>query len=98
MSVDSFSHKWERTKTYGGKLSENITQAVARDLLSASLISLEGAGYPVVAHVHDEIIVEANDQGPCTLEQMEKMLSTPPEWAKDLPLAASGFISKRYQK
>lgn len=98
MSVDAISHKWERTKTYGGKLSENLTQAVARDILSNAMFSLEEKNYPVVMHVHDEIVCEVHKKSPCTIKDMETIISLPPLWAKDLPLSASGFNCLRYQK
>lgn len=82
------------TDTYGGRLAENITQAVARDLLAEALIRLENAGYPVVAHVHDEVLVE----GTYPWEEISKVMCDSPEWAGDLPVDGDGFCTERYRK
>lgn len=82
------------TDTYGGRLAENITQAVARDLLAEALIRLENAGYPVVAHVHDEVLVE----GTYPWEDISKIMCDSPVWAGDLPVDGDGFNTDRYRK
>lgn len=89
---------WIRMYTYGGKLTENIVQATARDILAYAIVNLEKAGYPVVLHVHDEIGSEvATNFG--SIQEFEKILSTMPEWAKDWPVKASGgWRGKRYRK
>lgn len=97
MGVDSFSKKWQRIKTYGGKLSENVTQAVARDILSDSLPRLEAKNYTVVMHVHDEVVCEVPKQFG-SVEEVEQILSTNPPWARGLPLAAEGWRFERYTK
>ena len=84
-----------REKTYGGKLVENIVQAVARDCLAEALLRLDDAGYKIVAHVHDEIIA---DQAHGSIEEMEEIMSQPIEWAPGLPLAADGFETQYYRK
>ena len=82
-----------RIGTYGGRLVENATQAIARDVLAEALVKLEEAGYPVVGHVHDEILVEGEH-----LEEVEKIMTQPPSWGRDLPLDAEGFTCSRYRK
>lgn len=80
-------------KTYGGRLTENVTQAVARDLLADAMIRLDKAGYPIVGHVHDEAIVESKD-----LDGINAIMSVGPDWSEGLPMAAAGFLTYRYKK
>ena len=98
MGVNQYTRKWERIKTHGGKLVENIIQAVACDVLANALPALEDAGYRPILTVHDEVLAEAPDSPEFNHEAMEKIMATNPEWAKGLPLAAAGFDSKRYHK
>ena len=97
MAEDGQSHKWMRFTTYGGSLSENITQAVARDLLADSMLRLADAGFEIVAHAHDENVCESSG-GVATLQDMILIMTTNPAWAKGLPLKAAGYVSKRYRK
>lgn len=94
-----FSNSRGRADTYGGRLSENIVQAVARDLMGDLLLKLWDRGYPVVGHVHDEVIVETTlqDQERDRLE-IEAMMSQAPEWAEGLPLGAEAITCDRYVK
>jgi DNA polymerase len=98
MSVDGVTRKWAETDTYGGKLVENITQAVARDLLAHGLI--ENAHMNPVMHVHDEIVFEVSEdwQPEDGLRIIESDITALPAWAKDLPVAAEGWRGKRYRK
>ena len=82
-----------RVETYGGRLTENATQAVARDILADALINLEREGYPVIGHVHDEVLVDTTD-----LDAVQEIMCQPPKWAPTLPLDAKGFITDRYRK
>ena len=89
---------WGETETYGGKLVENIVQAVARDLLMNALKNIEAAGYTVVSHVHDEVIVDA-PKGALTVDALGKLMCDLPSWADtSLPLEAAGFTSMYYMK
>jgi DNA polymerase bacteriophage-type len=97
MAVDSKTHRWQKEKTYGGKLFENLCQAVARDILSAAMLRLEKAGYPVVFSVHDEIVCEV-PENKGNLTEFKSLLEEIPPWAKGLPLKAEVWAEKRYRK
>lgn len=98
MGINQYSKQWNRLKTYGGKLVENITQAVARDILAASMQPIEDAAYEIVLTVHDEIISEAPDSEEYNAEHMAALMCDMPSWAEGLPLSAAGFESYRYRK
>lgn len=90
---------WKRISTYGGSLAENVTQAAARDLLAEAMKRLDAAGFEIVMHVHDELVVEvdeASDEG--TLKRVEEIMAEVPSWATGLPLAAEGWRGKKYRK
>ena len=84
-------------ETFGGKLAENATQAIARDILAHALLTLEKNGYPVVFHVHDEAVIEM-PIGQGALEEACRLMAIAPDWAKDLPLRADGYECAYYQK
>ena len=91
------SKKWERLETFGGKLVENIVQAIARDLLAYALINTANAGYDIVFHVHDEIIAEM-EVGKGSVDEMCMLMSKAPDWADGLPLDADGYECEYYRK
>jgi DNA polymerase len=95
-SVDSQSHSWMKTKTYGGKLVENIVQAVSRDILAAALVKAEARGYNPVFHVHDEIVCEIGPEH--SLDNLRQLMTEVPSWAKGCPIGAAGFCGRRYRK
>lgn len=97
MGQNQTTKKWERIETYGGKLVENITQATARDCLAEAVDRLEAAGYPVVFHIHDEIVVDA-PPGRQDLEDMERLMAIVPSWAEGLPLNADGWVNEFFKK
>lgn len=84
-------------ETFGGKLAENATQAIARDILAHALLTLEKNGYPVIFHVHDEAVIEM-PIGQGALEEACRLMAIAPDWAKDLPLRADGYECAYYQK
>ena len=92
--------QWGETDTYGGKLTENIVQAIARDLIGYSMMQLDRAGYRIVAHIHDECISEVPFDGKEQqyYDMMVALMSTPPDWASDLPLRADGYLTPYYKK
>lgn len=84
-------------EAFGGKLAENATQAIARDILAHALLTLEKNGYPVIFHVHDEAVIEMpNGQG--SLEEACRLMAITSDWAKDLPLRADGYECAYYRK
>lgn len=91
------SKKWMRIETYGAKLTENIVQGTARDLLAQAMLRLTDAGYDIVMHVHDEAVVEVPD-GESSATEICKIMSEQPSWAKGLPLNADGYECSFYKK
>lgn len=89
--------KWCRIDTYGGKITENIVQAIARDCLAESLLRLDAAGYKIAFHVHDEVVLDV-PYGFGSLKEVEAIMSQPIDWAPGLPLQAEGFESDYYMK
>jgi DNA polymerase len=84
-----------RKSTYGGLLTENVIQAICRDVLVDAMLRLDPAGFELVLHVHDEPVAEVTDAA--RLEKMKEILATPPAWAAGLPLAVEGYVSRRYR-
>ncbi|GIP57886.1 DNA polymerase [Paenibacillus woosongensis] len=95
--MDQVKKKWMSHRTYGGRLVENLVQAIARDCLAESLLRLDAAGYKTVMHVHDEVIADA-PIGWGSVEEMTEIMSQPIDWAPGLPLSADGFECEFYQK
>jgi DNA polymerase bacteriophage-type len=82
---------------YGGLWTENIVSAIARDLLAEAVLRLEAAGYPIVLHVHDEIVCEV-PEGFSSTDEFTRLMTQRPSWALDLPIAASAWTGSRYCK
>lgn len=97
MGVNQTTRKWEYIDTFGGKLVENIVQAVARDCLAFALVNVDKAGYNINFHVHDEIVMEV-PHGESSVFQIEALMSKSPPWAKGLDLRADGYECAYYKK
>lgn len=97
MGMNQTTKKWERIDTYGGKLVENIVQATARDCLSVNILRLEEAGFPIVFHVHDEVVIDCPKEQ-ADLDRVCRIMSRPIDWAPGLPLKAEGWTGDYYTK
>lgn len=96
--LDQKTKQWTRLSTYGGKLVENITQAIARDLLAESMLALDDEGFNLLTTVHDEIVAEEEIAGSRDVHLAEQIMGRPIPWAKDLPLRGDGFETPYYMK
>lgn len=94
--MDQTTKKWKRQDTYGGKLVENIVQAIARDCLAEALLKMNACGYQMVMHIHDEIVTEIPESS--TLDEVNAIMSSPIPWAPGLPLRADSYETKYYKK
>lgn len=94
--LNQTTKKWGKVRTYGGKLTENIVQAIARDILGVVILRARAKSLNVVFHIHDEIVVEATPDK--TLEDVEELFSAPIDWCKDLPLKGAGYTTPYYLK
>lgn len=98
MGVNPMNHQWQRQTAYGGLLTENIVQAIARDLMAAAFVRCERTEtYTPVLTVHDELIAEAK-QGTGDVKEFEHLMSTNPDWAEGCPVEAEGWCGTRYRK
>ncbi|MGL5753845.1 MAG: DNA polymerase [Paraclostridium sp.] len=95
--LDSISKKQKRLTTYGGKLVENIVQAIARDVLGYAMLNIKAKGFDIVMHVHDEIVVEV-ENGVSSVDEICEIMCEENPYLKDLTLKADGFESKFYKK
>jgi DNA polymerase len=97
MGVDPLTKQWCEQNTYGGSLAENVTQAVARDILADGMLRLTQIGYNICMHCHDEVVIELPEaeEG---LEDVCNIMRQAPKWATGLPLSVEGFRRKRYGK
>ena len=88
-----------KARIWGGVVAENASQALARDIFCDSMLRLVNAGFKILFHVHDEVVLEVEqDQAEYVLEKTVEIMSTPPEWIKDIPLEAEGSIMPFYSK
>lgn len=96
--VEQNNKRWGRLETWGGKLVENIVQAVARDCLAETMKKVSAAGYRIVMHVHDEIVVDVPEEDKDALKMITGIMKISPEWAKDMPLRGDGYETAFYKK
>lgn len=96
-ALDGGGQKYQEIQTYGGKLAENVTQGSCACLLRAAMLRAEAAGYPVVLHVHDEVVAQRRE-GEGDLEEFNRIVAEVPGWADGLPMGASGWVGTRYRK
>lgn len=98
MGENQTTRQWGKQYTYGGKLAENITQALCRDLLAVALVNVDAAGWPIILHVHDEVVCEVPNEPEYSVAKLEEMMCALPSWAAGFPLAAEGAELMRYAK
>jgi len=100
MGQNQTTKRWEKVETYGGKLVENIVQAIARDCLAIAIENLEAQGLHVVFHIHDEVVIDtpAWADEDTMLDTVTKIMTKPIPWAQALPLNADGWVDKFFKK
>lgn len=89
------NNKWCRQETYSGKIVENATQAIARDILAEAMWRMEQAGLEIVGSVHDEVIIEA-PIGKYSVDEVCQLMAQNPSWCSDLPLDAAGYLAPNF--
>lgn len=94
--MNQTTKRWEKVDTYGGKLTENIVQAIARDCLAEAMMNLEKAGYHILMSIHDEVVIENESKD--NLPDVCRIMGLPIDWADGLPLRADGYCTKYYMK
>lgn len=97
MAVNSLTKKWGLESTYGGKITENIVQAISRDLMRDAMLRMDAKGFTVLLSVHDELVCE-QDENFMSVHDYEQLMAENPPWAKGAPIAVEGFKNFRYKK
>jgi DNA polymerase len=98
-SQNTFTRKWSRNQLIGSSIFQSAVQGTARDFLANAMLNLETAGYELVNSIHDEVLLLVDEQnGESELDKVVKIMTTPPVWSFDFPLAAEGWYGKRYRK
>ena len=97
--MNQTTRKWGKVETYGGKLVENITQAIARDVLAQAMLRISEYGYNIVMHVHDEVVIEVPEaSAEKALQHLYTLMSVGFEWSVGLPLEVDGYLTPFYKK
>jgi len=98
-SQNTFTRQWSRNALIGSSIFQSAVQGTARDFLADSMIRLDNAGYEIINSIHDEVLLLVEEQSAeSTLDDVVRIMTTPPVWAPDFPLAAEGWHGKRYRK
>jgi DNA polymerase len=98
-SQNTYTRQWTRNTLIGSSIFQSAVQGTARDFLAFAMIALERAGYEVINSIHDEVLLLVEEQnGESALTDAIKIMTTPPSWAPDFPLAAEGWYGNRYRK
>jgi DNA polymerase len=98
-SQNTYTRQWGRNQLIGSSIFQSAVQGTARDFLASAMLSLEAAGYEVINSIHDEVLLLVEEQNAeSAMNDVIKIMTTPPSWAPDFPLAAEGWVSKRYRK
>jgi DNA polymerase bacteriophage-type len=98
-SQNTFTRQWSRNQIIGSSIFQSAVQGTARDCLAFAMLNLEKAGYEVINCIHDEVLLLVEEQnGESAMEDVIRIMVTPPPWAPDFPLAAEGWYGKRYRK
>jgi DNA polymerase len=98
-SQNTFTRQWSRNQIIGSSIFQSAVQGTARDCLAFAMLNLEKAGYEVINSIHDEVLLLVEEQnGESAMEDVIRIMVTPPPWAPDFPLAAEGWSGKRYRK
>ena len=96
---NTYTRNWTRNALIGSSIFQSAVQGTARDFLAEAMLSLDKAGYSVINSIHDEVLLLVEEQnGESAMEEVIKLMTTPPKWAPDFPLQAEGWYSKRYKK
>lgn len=98
-SQNTYTRQWTRNALIGSSIFQSAVQGTARDFLANAMLALESAGYEVINSVHDEVLLLVEEQnGESAMNDVIRIMTTPPSWAPDFPLAAEGWYGKRYRK
>lgn len=98
-SQNTYTRQWSRNQLIGSSIFQSAVQATARDFLANAMLNLENAGYSVINSIHDEVLLLVEEQnGESAMNDVVRIMTTPPSWAPDFPLAAEGWYGKRYRK
>jgi DNA polymerase len=98
-SQNTYTRQWSRNALIGSSIFQSAVQGTARDCLAVAMLNLEKAGYEVINSIHDEVLLLVEEQsGESAMADVINIMTTPPSWAPDFPLAAEGWYGKRYRK